>query len=95
VSTPTVFRKKPVQVEAMQWTGSNEAELVEFTDGRFIAIDPADFTHAEGITARVYDVLHSTWVGLHTGQWVIKGIAGEFYPIAEDVLRETYERVTP
>lgn len=94
MSAPAVFRKKPVEVQALQWTGDNTGALVDFTDGRFIAINPDDFTGVEGITARVYDELHSTWVGLHTGQWVIRGVQGEFYPIAEDVPAETYERVS-
>jgi hypothetical protein len=41
----------------------------------------------------VYDELHSTWVGMYTGQWIIKGVKGEFYPINEEVLAETYEPV--
>jgi hypothetical protein len=35
--------------------------------------------------------LHTTWVGVKTGQWIVRGVKGEFYPIAEDVLAETYE----
>lgn len=90
----TRFRKKPIEVEALQWTGSNTADLVDFTNGRFLPINPADFTGVEGITARVYDELHSTWVGVRTGHWVIRGTVGEFYPIDEAVLAETYEQVT-
>jgi hypothetical protein len=41
----------------------------------------------------VFDVLHESWVGVKTGQWVIRGVAGEFYPIDEAVLAETYEPV--
>lgn len=94
MSAPTRFRKKPVEVEAVQWTGHNTADLVDFTDGRFLPISPTDYTGVDRITARVYDELHSTWVGLRSGQWVIKGVQGEFYPIDETVLAETYEQVT-
>ena len=42
----------------------------------------------------MYDRLHSTWVLVYTGQHIVRGVKGEFYPIAEDVLAETYEAVT-
>lgn len=86
----TVYRKKPVEVEAVQWTGSNEAELTRFTGHQFRTIESVT-----AYTAQVYDVLHDTWVDMKTGQSVIRGIKGEFYPIDEQVLAETYERVTP
>jgi hypothetical protein len=86
---PERFRKRPVEVEAIQWTGDNLAELRAFTGDCFLT------SHAVAeITAEVYDILHSTWVGVKTGQWVIRGIRGEFYPIDETVLADTYERVS-
>jgi hypothetical protein len=91
----TRFRKKPVEIEAVQWTGDNEDELHTFTAGQFYATDDDDRANSEDpeATASVFDVLHSTWVLVYTGQWVIRGVKGEFYPIAEDVLAETYERI--
>jgi hypothetical protein len=41
--------------------------------------------------AQVYDKLHSTWVFVYTGDWIIKGIRGEFYPCRPDVFAESYE----
>lgn len=82
------FRKRPIEVTAVQWTGSNLAEMNEFTGGLFLVI-----TSVTDFTAQVYDVLHGTWVDLKTGHWVVKGVRGEFYPIDGDVLAETYERV--
>lgn len=94
MSAAVRFRKKPVEVDAVQWTSFNFTELRDFTGGQFRIIHAFDDTDDPDITAFVYDELHSTWVGLKTGQWVIRGVAGEFYPIAEDVLAETYEQVT-
>ncbi|MGC4918677.1 hypothetical protein [Streptomyces albogriseolus] len=91
------YRKKPVEVFAMQWTGDNEQAVQAFTGG-------PDFFHAlteedraangddPAATAAVYDKLHSTWVLVYTGQHIVRGVKGEYYPIAEDVLAETYER---
>lgn len=93
--TVRTFRKKPVVIEAAQWTGDNEAELIEFTNHSFEALDAADRAGCNDpdATAQVYDALHSTWVLVLPGQWVIRGVKGEFYPINEDVLAETYDPV--
>ena len=96
------FRKRPIVIEALQWTGDNEAEIQAWaglsagTDGQnlFNALDPCDCCDDPDATAQVFDRLHSTWVLVFTGQWVIRGVQGEFYPIAADVLAETYEGVT-
>jgi hypothetical protein len=87
------YRKLPVIVEAIQWTGDNEQEIRDWTGGKFQAIDPADRVEDPEITAEVFDVLHSTWVGVKTWQSVLRGVKGEFYPIDQEVLAETYELV--
>lgn len=89
------FRKRPVVVSAIQWTGDNEAQVREFTGGNFEAVDPDDRANSDDPenTAAVLDSLHSSWIGLRTGDWVVRGPRGEFYAIKDDVLRETYEPV--
>ncbi|MGX1116371.1 hypothetical protein RKD37_001734 [Streptomyces ambofaciens] len=93
--TITRYRKKPVEVDTIQWTGDNEAELIAFTSNNFHALDDADRENSDDpeATAEVYDKLHSTWILVYTGQHIVRGVKGEYYPIAEDVLAETYERV--
>lgn len=85
------YRKKPVEVDTVQWTGDNEAELAAFTGNQFQALDPEDRTEDPDATGAVFDELHSTWVLVFTGQHIVRGVKGEFYPIAADVLAETYE----
>lgn len=93
------FRKRPIEIEAIRWTGDNESEIVAwigFGGSRlFNALDVEDRANCgdQDATAQVFDGLHSTWVLVFTGMWVIRGIRGELYPIADDVLRETYEPV--
>ncbi|MFJ8785015.1 hypothetical protein [Streptomyces sp. NPDC102476] len=84
------YRKLPVEVDTIQWTGTNLDELTAFTGGLFIPVDPGEGLTSE-YTGKVFDALHSTWVLVKTGQHVVCGVLGEFYPIAEDVLAETYE----
>lgn len=92
--TITRFRKLPVEISAIQWTGDNEADITAFTGtANFHAVPPEDRIEDPDITAAVFDELHSTWVGVYTGHWVIKGVRGEFYPIDGSVLAENYEPV--
>jgi hypothetical protein len=89
---PRRYRKKPVIIEAIQWTGANLAAVQDFAGhGFFGAVDPEDRAEDPDRTAEVYDRLHGTWVGVYDGQWVIRGIQGELYPCADDVFAETYE----
>ncbi|MEU3683735.1 hypothetical protein AB0E99_22745 [Streptomyces sp. NPDC030592] len=96
--TITRYRKLPVEVDTIQWTGDNEAQVQAFTGGasNFYALDNAGRENSDDpeATATVYDKLHSTWVLVYTGQHIVRGVKGEYYPIAEDVLAETYERVS-
>lgn len=89
-----LYRKRPVTVETEQWTGGNADVLKEFTGDLFRVLEPdPEGSRDPEITAEVYDWLHDTWVGVKTGQHIIKGVKGEFYPIDEDVLKGTYDAV--
>lgn len=87
------FRKKPIVVEAIQYTGANHAEIETFAPGMFEGLDVADRVDNPSVTAEVWDKLHDTWVGVKDGQWIIRGVQGEFYPCDPNVLAETYEPV--
>jgi len=89
----TSYRKKPVVITAVRWTGDNAEELRHFTGGRFETINPLDLDEGSEMTAQVFDVLHNTWVSMRTGDWIVRGVKGEFYPVRDDVFRETYEPV--
>jgi hypothetical protein len=53
----------------------------------------ADDNWSSDITAAVYDVLHETYVGVKNGQFIICGLAGEFYQCDPDTLWAKYEEV--
>lgn len=91
----TQFRKRPIEIEAVQWTGSNAAELDHFAASHFTVLDEQERTHCDDpdATAQIFDVLHSTWVPMQTNDWALRGIQGEFYPCRADVFEATYERV--
>ena len=87
------FRKKPVEVEAVQWTGDNWYFIREWTDNKFNVLYEEDRTDDPDATAEVLDGLHSTWVLVYDNDWIIRGVKGEFYPCRDEVFRETYEEV--
>ena len=78
------FKKKPVVVEAVQWTGTEASknEIVSFV------YSPV------GYDLEKKELKINTLEGIHTasnGDWIIKGIAGEFYPCKPDIFEKTYE----
>ena len=81
------YRKKPVVIQAIQYTGSNEAEVRVFMDNR-----SAMLTHTP-----TYLIL-STGAGqvqITPGDWIIRGVKNEYYPCRSDLFLATYEAVTP
>lgn len=82
------YRKKPVVIEAIQWTGENAEEVQEFLhNGHEFAADG-------WVKGQYVDI--GTLEGLMVasiGDWIIKGVAGEFYPIKADIFRKTYDKV--
>jgi len=78
------FRKKPVVIEAVQFTGRNDVECLAFCPS---ARDPVDTKPNLIITTLEGDHLCSV------GDWIIRGIKGEFYPCKPDIFVATYERV--
>lgn len=88
------FRKKPVVIEAEQYRGNHDVDrLALWTNGRFQYVDEEDRVDDPDIEAEVFDILHSTWVGVEAGQWIIRGVEGEFYPCDDDVFTATYDSV--
>lgn len=82
------YRKKPVVIEARQ-LGQNYDEncfIVEWCNG--IAVDEED----NGNHLIAIDTLEGRMYG-DPGDWIIKGVKGEFYPCKPDIFEATYEVV--
>lgn len=86
------FHRKPVPVEAVQWTGGNESELVVFAHGRFEAVHPDDRGDDPEQTGALLDH-HSAWTRVYTGQWIVKDPEGRFSAVDEVAFAEEYEPV--
>lgn len=90
--SPGRFRKKPVEVEAMQVDGTVERsyELLNWivTNGGD-AVRGHSSTHGYDITVGTLEGdMHAT-----PGDWIIRGIQGEFYPCKPDIFAASYEAV--
>lgn len=84
------FRKKPVVIEAVQWSGNNAKELLGWAGDN--GVWGADFQI--DIENGLVEILTLEGVmSADVGDWVIKGIRGEFYPCKPDIFEETYELV--
>lgn len=77
------YRKRPVTVEAIQWTGQNLKQVVTFLDADFSSYLNVD----EVIRIRTLEGV----MDCPTGWWVIRGVAGEHYSCRPDVFDQTYE----
>jgi len=83
------FRKKPVVIEAEQWTGFNYTVAERFMgeglgEGKYEA-------PALGAATKLIETLEGT-MRAEPGDWIIKGVKGEFYPCKPDIFEATYER---
>lgn len=91
------FTKKPVTIEAIQWTGSNLREVITFTDG-----PPDTRTSHAGMAWDAYtDLVERDGLKIYTlegkmlaspGDWIIRGVKGELYPCKPDIFEATYTR---
>lgn len=88
------FRKKPVEIEAVQWAGDNREEIRKFCNNRGAFFTPAR-QDTEGYTTK-WNLLIDSLEGImnaETGDYIIKGVNGEYYPCKPDVFAKTYEAV--
>ena len=89
------FTKNPVTIDAIKWTGSNLREVIAFTDG------PPDTRsiHAGMAWEAYVDLVARDGLKIYTlegkmlaniGDWIIRGIKGEYYPCKPDIFEATY-----
>ena len=93
------YRKKPVVIEAVQWNGKdNLNEVCEFLGSHLNGFEkcylPNKRPDQEDTVTKL--IIH-TLEGSHDasiGDYIIKGVKGEFYPCKPDIFELTYDTVT-
>ncbi|MGX1221969.1 hypothetical protein [Streptomyces ambofaciens] len=82
------FRKKPVEIDAIQLTSTNLAAVLGFiSDGPDATVDIR--ATAEGPSIDI-PTLEGTMTAL-PNDWIIRGVKGELYPCKPDIFEATYE----
>jgi hypothetical protein len=90
------FRKKPVVIEAMQHNGTMErfweikSFCPEIIDGGFVG--KVDNENGQDSHPLFIQTLEGSMCAT-IGDWIIKGVNGEFYPCKPDIFEKTYEPV--
>ena len=81
------YRKKPIVIEAVQWQATKASwdSIQSMGDIRWI---PGPI----GSELFFIETIEGD-MRVSKGDWVIKGVAGEFYPCRDDIFRSTYEKV--
>jgi hypothetical protein len=93
------FRKKPVVVDAIQYTGDNHLEIKK----RFVTISLHEMTankigsdppkHLQGKVTALYIKTPTGYTRVNNYDWIIRESNGEFYPCKPDIFEKTYEKV--
>lgn len=87
------FRKKPVVIEAFQWTGGEDQ--TEDPTWAIEAIQAGSIRFENVGTPNVViliDTLEGTMRG-NRGDYIIRGVKGEIYPCKPDIFEASYDRV--
>lgn len=88
MNAPKKFRKKPVEIEAMQWDGTRPSAnaIIEW------AQECRQVVHVRTDHALYVATFEGEMTVSH-GDYVIRGVAGELYPCKPDIFAATYEAV--
>jgi hypothetical protein len=87
------YRKKPVVIEAVQWTGQNLQEMVDHCvpNGQGEQWQIAPLEAGQPMTIHTLEGDHRGDIG----DWIIRGVKGELYPCKPDIFASTYEPAEP
>ena len=81
------YRKKPVVIEAKQLTTQNLHELEDWCQGDILGVK----LPLEDQVIEIHTLEGDMRANM--GDWIIKGVQGEFYPCKPDIFEQTYEAV--
>lgn len=86
------YRKKPVEIEAIKWNGSNVEEVINFCNDKVIVYHDQLLN---GVKCDSYSISILTLEDVmraDIGDYIIKGVKGEYYPCKPDIFEMTYEK---
>lgn len=80
------YRKLPVVIEAIQWDGLNDIDVLEFAE------DNVEFRYRDNEVRLIIHTLEG-YMNASIGDYIIRGVNGEHYACKPDVFVKTYEEV--
>jgi len=83
------YIKKPVRIEAIQWTGTNLGEIDGFFTSPF-GTNRGGYGFVSNDQTMFIDTLEGKMVA-SKGDYIIRGIKGEYYPCKPDIFELSYE----
>jgi hypothetical protein len=91
------FRKKPVVIDAIKWNGLNLFAVTEFISGTpdLKGVGSAywdQYANSIALNGLRIQTLEGE-MAADCGDWIIRGVKGEFYPCKPDIFEATYEAV--
>jgi hypothetical protein len=90
----TQYRKKPVVIEAVIWDGKNFDDISRFTgDWHGHKLSHEDAEEQAIKTGLLYIKTPEGVMTANKGDYIIKGVKGEFYPCKPDIFLLTYEMI--
>ena len=87
------YTKKPIPIQAIQWTGMNLKDVIAFT-GLHHSAEKWSWEEYESVVEneglKIFTLEGPLFATI--GDYIIRGIKGEFYPCRKDIFEETYDR---
>lgn len=87
--TPQRYRKRPVEIEAVQLTNRVTPDEVARWCGGRVTFPGGQYTGGGPILIEI-DTLEGVMTA-SPGDWIVKGVAGEFYPVKPEIFTATYD----
>ena len=82
------YRKKPVEIDAVQWVSDNIEQVYEMLGDNLIINTDEDKDEVKHFINTLEGKMEMSW-----GDYIIKGVKGEFYPCKPDIFELTYEKI--
>lgn len=88
------YRKKPVEIEAIRLTEDNISECFEFI-GLPLKPEEEDYLNnfVKKYSGGMYISVLEGRMFANFGDYIIKGVKGEYYPCKPDIFEMTYEKI--
>ena len=86
-----LFRKKPVVIEAIKWDG----KIKTLHQLQSMGMETSIYSVGDAVI-EIINLHIKTLEGEHyaqVGDWIIKGVKGDFYPCKPDIFEQTYDLV--